>query len=132
MVSLYLATAGVACNRVQILAIADKIGMRWRYPTDLDTLLTRAALADALTKAGYPTARATLAMRATRGGGPRYRLFGRVPLYRWGDALEWVRSRLGRVVRSTSELDGRRPRRSPEKVGEPAQMLPTSKLEVRP
>ena len=40
--------------------------------TDLDTLLTRAAVAEALTKAGYPTARATLATRATRGGGPPY------------------------------------------------------------
>jgi hypothetical protein len=74
-------------------------------PTDLDTLLTRAALADALTKAGYPTARATLATRATRGGGPPYRLFGRVPLYRWGDALAWVQSRLGPLIRSTSEAD---------------------------
>jgi hypothetical protein len=81
-------------------------------PTDLDTLLTRAALADALTKAGYPTARATLATRATRGGGPPYRRFGRVPLYRWGDAVEWAQSRLGPVVHSTSELDVQRPSRN--------------------
>jgi hypothetical protein len=33
-------------------------------------------------------------IRATRGGGPRYRLFGRKPLYRWGDALEWARALL--------------------------------------
>ena len=74
-------------------------------PTDLNTLLTRAALADALTRAGYPTAPATLATRATRGGGPPFRRFGRVPLYRWGDALEWAQSRLGPLVHSTSEAD---------------------------
>ena len=44
-------------------------------PIDPDTLLTRAAAAEALTEAGYPTARATLASMATRGGGPIYRLY---------------------------------------------------------
>jgi hypothetical protein len=74
-------------------------------PDDPDTLLTRAATAAALTATGYPTARATLATRATRGGGPPYRRYGRVPLYRWGDALAWARSRLSPPIRSTSEAD---------------------------
>lgn len=70
---------------------------------DEDTLLTRAATAEALTNEGYPTSPATLATKATRGGGPRYRLFGRRPIYRWGDALAWARCRLSEPVSSTSE-----------------------------
>ena len=74
-------------------------------PTDFDTLLTRAAASHALTEAGYPVARATLATLASRGGGPSYRRFGRIPLYRWADLLDWARSRLGPPMRSTSEAD---------------------------
>jgi hypothetical protein len=74
-------------------------------PTDLETLLIRAAAARALTEAGYPVARATLATLASRGGGPPYRRFGRIPLYRWADLLGWAQSRLGPPMRSTSEAD---------------------------
>jgi hypothetical protein len=70
-----------------------------------DTLLRRAAIAAELTDAGYPTAPATLATKATRGGGPPYRLYGRVPLYRWGDALAWAESRCTAPRASTSEAD---------------------------
>jgi len=38
---------------------------------DSDEMLRRHALAHALSAAGYPTAPATLATMATRGGGPR-------------------------------------------------------------
>lgn len=72
-------------------------------PEDPDTLLRRAALAAALTAKGYQTAHSTLATMATRGGGPPYRLFGRIPLYRWGDALKWAEGRLGPPQSSTSE-----------------------------
>jgi hypothetical protein len=72
---------------------------------DPETLLRRRPAANALTAAGYPVAPATLATLACRGGGPRYRKFGRVPLYRWGDLLDWARSRLSAPVRSTSEVD---------------------------
>ncbi len=72
---------------------------------DPDTLLQRKATADALTEAGYPTSSATLATKASRGGGPPYQLYGRVPLYRWGDALAWARSRLTKPIRTTSELE---------------------------
>jgi hypothetical protein len=74
-------------------------------PEALDALLTRRDAAAALTAAGYPVARATLATRASRGGGPPYRRFGRVPLYRWGDLLTWAESRLSPPMRSTSEDD---------------------------
>lgn len=72
---------------------------------DENTLLTRDMAAAALTKAGYPVKPKTLATKATRGGGPPYRLFGVRPLYRWGDALAWAQGRLSAPRRSTSEMD---------------------------
>jgi hypothetical protein len=74
-------------------------------PHNFETLLTREATASALTEAGFPTSPATLATKASRGGGPAFRKFGPRPLYRWGDAVEWARTRLGPVVTSTAELD---------------------------
>jgi hypothetical protein len=74
-------------------------------PNDPETLLRRGDAANALREAGYPIARATLATLASRGGGPSFRRFGRVPLYRWRDLLDWARSRLSAPMRSTSEGD---------------------------
>ncbi len=71
-------------------------------PQALDTLLTRDAVAVALTEAGYPVSAATLATKATRGGGPEYQLFNRRPLYRWGKALSWAESRLSKPMSSSS------------------------------
>ena len=73
-----------------------------------DALLRRSALAEALTAAGFPTATATLATKASRGGGPPFRLYSRIPLYRWGDALAWAEGRLSPPVRSSAELDAQR------------------------
>ena len=69
-----------------------------------DALLTRDSVAATLTEAGYPISGATQATKATRGGGPPYRFFGRRPLYRWGDAIDWAESKLSKPIRSTSEL----------------------------
>ncbi|MGC2415429.1 MAG: DNA-binding protein [Stellaceae bacterium] len=74
-------------------------------PDHPDRLLTRREAAAALTAAGYVTAPATLATRASRGGGPVYRHFGARVLYRWGDLIEWATARLGPPMRSTSERD---------------------------
>jgi hypothetical protein len=74
-------------------------------PADPDTLLRRAKNAEALTAAGYPTSPATLATLATRGGGPPYQLYGRIPLYRWGDSLAWAKARLSQPVRSSAEAE---------------------------
>jgi hypothetical protein len=74
-------------------------------PTDPNALLRRTLLAAALTQLGYPLAPATLATMATRGGGPPFQLFGRIPLYRWGAALAWAQSRLSAPRRNTSEGD---------------------------
>jgi hypothetical protein len=75
--------------------------------SDPDILLTRRAVAAALTEAGYPTSAATLATKASRGGGPRFRRYGRRPLYRWIDAVSWAEARLGPTITCTSELDRR-------------------------
>jgi len=66
-------------------------------------MLRRKVTARALTEAGYPVAASTLATMASRGGGPPYRLWGRVPMYRWGDALAWARSRTSPPRCSTCE-----------------------------
>ena len=70
---------------------------------NLDQLLTREQTAAALTAAGFPTKAKTLATKATRGGGPPYRLYSARALYRWGDALDWAKSRLTPTIRNTSE-----------------------------
>lgn len=72
---------------------------------DPDRLLRRQELADALTEEGFPTSKATLASMAVRGGGPPYQKWGRVPLYRWGDALAWAESRLSPPRHTSSEAD---------------------------
>jgi hypothetical protein len=74
-------------------------------PDDPEALLTRDTTAKALTAVGYPVKPATLATKASRGGGPRFRRFGTRPLYRWGDALAWAQSLLGPPMCSTSEVD---------------------------
>jgi hypothetical protein len=63
-------------------------------PESPNALLRRRQTAAALTEAGFPTSEATLATKATRGGGPPFRRFGRVPLYLWAESLEWAQSRL--------------------------------------
>jgi hypothetical protein len=74
-------------------------------PHDPNKLMRRQPFAQALTEEGYPTSPATLATMATRGGGPPYELYGRIPLYRWGPGLKWAESRLSAPRRSTSEAD---------------------------
>jgi hypothetical protein len=64
-------------------------------------LLNREQCAKLLSDAGYPTSRHTLASLASRGGGPLYRKYGRVVVYRWSDALDWAEARLG-PFRSTA------------------------------
>lgn len=58
-----------------------------------DSWLRRKALAEALSAAGYPIARETLATYASRGGGPEFHYSGRFPIYRWGHALAWAKTR---------------------------------------
>jgi hypothetical protein len=67
---------------------------RKRSPVADDALLTRGPAAAALTRAGYPVTAATLATKATRGGGPPYRVFGRRPVYRLSDLMAWAESQV--------------------------------------
>jgi hypothetical protein len=76
-------------------------------PLAPDTKLRRDATAEALTEAGYPISPATLATKAIRGGGPPFRLFGRIPIYTWAEALAWAEGRMSAPRRSTSETDRR-------------------------
>jgi hypothetical protein len=76
-------------------------------PDNPEARLTRNATAAALTAAGFPIKPATLATKATRGGGPPFQRFGLRPLYRWADALTWAQSRLSKPISSTSELHER-------------------------
>lgn len=53
---------------------------------------------------GIRRAVGTLAKLAVIGGGPRFRVAGRTPLYATDDLDTWVESILSPPVRSTSEL----------------------------
>jgi hypothetical protein len=75
---------------------------------DPEKRLPRKQGAAALTEFGYPTAPATLNTMASRGGGPPYEKYGNRVIYRWGDLLEWARSRTKPPRRSTSEADAPR------------------------
>jgi hypothetical protein len=55
---------------------------------------------------GYPLSPKTLAKWAVVGGGPTFRKAGRFPLYDPAQLDEWVKAKLSRPVKSTSELTG--------------------------
>ncbi len=61
---------------------------------------------------GIGRAVGTLAKLAVVGGGPRFRVAGRTPLYSTDDLDAWVESILSPPVRSTSELREHRARRA--------------------
>lgn len=82
--------------------------MAYSNSADLDRLLRRKELADALNQRGFPTSATTLATKVTRGGGPPYRLYGRVPLYCLADAIAWAEARLSPPLHSSAEADLRR------------------------
>lgn len=74
-------------------------------PDNPDALLARDPVAAALTAVGFSITGATLATKASRGGGPPYRLFNGRALYRWGDALAWAKATATPPRCSTSEAD---------------------------
>ena len=55
-------------------------------------------------KWGYPCSPRTLAKYAVIGGGPVFRRAGRFPLYSIADLNDWVASKLGPPMRSTSDV----------------------------
>ena len=70
---------------------------------DSERLLGRKDAAQYLTERGFKTAVATLAKLACVGGGPRFRSFGRKPLYLPADLLAWAEERTSGPRRSTSD-----------------------------
>jgi hypothetical protein len=77
--------------------------MNYHTPPHPDDKLQRGDLAVELSKAGYPTKKATLSTLASRFGGPPFSKYGKWPLYRWGDALAWAKARETPPRCSTSE-----------------------------
>jgi hypothetical protein len=76
-------------------------------PTETTTprrMLRRTEAADYVQERwGYPLSPRTLAKLACIGGGPTFRRASRFPLYDKGDLDAWIRAKLTRPVRSTTE-----------------------------
>jgi hypothetical protein len=70
---------------------------------DAERRLSRKEAAEFLTSLGYKTAQATLAKLASVGGGPVFESFGRKPLYKTADLLNWAQARSSGPRRSTSD-----------------------------
>lgn len=65
--------------------------------------LDRRAAAEYCTSNGFKVSATTLGKLATIGGGPVFYKFGSRVVYDTGDLDAWVKSRLSRPLRSTSE-----------------------------
>jgi hypothetical protein len=70
---------------------------------DPRTFLTRFQVAETLELCGIPMSSDTLATKATRGGGPPFRIFGKSAVYQWADVVAWVIETMGEPARTTSE-----------------------------
>jgi hypothetical protein len=66
-------------------------------------LLRRIAASAFLRERGYPITSATLSKLASVGGGPKFRSFGRIPLYSEDELLAWAEARTSPLRRSTSD-----------------------------
>jgi len=73
-----------------------------------DGLLRRADAAAVLQNAGYPISPTTLATMASRGDGPLFTKFGRIPLYRKEHLLEWAERRTSPFRHSVAECEAAR------------------------
>lgn len=89
---------------------------------DPKTFLTRFQVSEALEACGIPLSYDTLATKATREGGPPFRIFGKSAVYQWCDVVAWVLETMGEPARTTSEHRARmasppKPQKpSPEKI----------------
>jgi hypothetical protein len=79
---------------------ADELPQHLRKPR-----LRRAEASEYLmTVHGLPVAVSTLAKYATIGGGPAYQKAGITPLYPLAELDTWALTKLGQIVRSSSEV----------------------------
>jgi hypothetical protein len=74
-------------------------------PPEGEKLLSRKDAAELLTRMGFKISPATLATKATRGGGPTFQSWGNKPLYQIDNLMVWAKSRLKKPRQSTSERD---------------------------
>jgi hypothetical protein len=85
----------------------SEIAQRWRslHP---DTLLRGSELAEALSALGFKTSHATVTTwrNLKRRDGPPFKHYGRTPLYRWGDVLDWLTQRRAKKA-TVSKLEAR-------------------------
>jgi hypothetical protein len=93
-----------------------------------EAMLTRDKAATSLSEHGYPISKLTLQTKASRGGGPVYRRFGKRVLYRWGDLLDWAEACCSTPRRSTSEAD----EAAPKGIGTPAEAATARTTEPAP
>ena len=74
---------------------------------DDDRPLRRKEFAEYLTSKGYPISVATLASLVTRGGGPPFTYWGRLPIYSARLGIAWAKAKAGSPVTSTAEFRAR-------------------------
>lgn len=72
-------------------------------PSGDEALLTRDEAAKLLTEAGYKTSKKTLDVKACRGGGPVYVVYGKRALYRRGTLLAWARAQVSLPMGTATE-----------------------------
>jgi hypothetical protein len=96
----------------------------WLASLTPDTQLTRPEASVALRAKGFDVSPATLASLATRGGGPRYRVFMGTARYRWGDLLRWAESRV--EYRGGPARSGRNQARAEANIAPAAASRPTT------
>ena len=73
-----------------------------------ERLLNRQEAAAFLGERGYRVAVASLNKWASIGGGPRFRKFGRRPLYAPSDLIAWAKARTSPSVSSVTEAEALR------------------------
>jgi hypothetical protein len=73
------------------------------HPAQYKKRLNRIEAANYCTEKGYATSPATLATKASRGGGPVFSYFGARPVYDPEDLDRWIEDNLSDKVRSTAE-----------------------------
>jgi hypothetical protein len=80
--------------------------------SNFERLLNRQEASEFLNQLGYKTAVASLNKLASIGGGPKFRKFGRKPLYAPTDLIAWAEARTSPPVRSVTEAEMIRSRHS--------------------
>lgn len=68
-----------------------------------DARFTRRQAAKMLTHCGIPLSEKTLSTKASRGGGPPYRRFGKIAIYTWRELVAWALAEMGEPARNASE-----------------------------